>query len=45
MPETKGAKKILHKMEKEYGKKEGIKVYYATANKQERSFSNFKPKK
>lgn len=42
MPETKGAKKVMKKMQDQYGKKAGERVYYATANKQGRSKANFK---
>lgn len=33
MPLNKGGKKMEHSMEKEYGKKKGKKVFYATENK------------
>ena len=33
MPKTKKGKKIMKAMEKTYGKKEGEKVFYASANK------------
>lgn len=42
MPETKGAKKVFRKMQGEYGKKAGERIYYATANKQGRSKASFK---
>lgn len=41
MPETKGAKKVLSKMQGKYGKKKGEKIYYSTANKQGRDFASF----
>ena len=33
MPLTKKGKKVLKNMEKEYGKKKGEQVFYASANK------------
>ena len=33
MPQTKKFKKMLKAMEKEYGKKQGIRIAYATAKK------------
>lgn len=33
MPLTKSGKKIIKKMEKEYGKKKGKEVFYASINK------------
>lgn len=33
MPLTKKGKKIMNAMKKEYGKKEGEKVFYASKNK------------
>jgi hypothetical protein len=41
MPESKDAKKIMSKMKSKYGKKEGERIYYATANKQGRDFADF----
>ena len=37
--------KIIRKFQKEYGKKEGKSLYYATANKQHRNPETFKRKK
>lgn len=33
MPETKKGKKIKRAMQKQYGKKKGTQVFYASANK------------
>lgn len=41
MPISKQGKKVLRKMEQEYGKK-GKQIYYATAKKQGRSEKTFK---
>jgi len=41
VPETKGAKRVMAAMKQEYGAKRGERIYYATANKQNRRFSDF----
>jgi hypothetical protein len=42
MPKSKTARKIMNKMKDKYGEKEGEKVYYATAKKQNRDEKTYK---
>lgn len=42
MPKTASGKKAMKKFKKQYGDKEGEKIYYATANKQGRDEKSFK---
>lgn len=42
MPKSKSAKKILQKMKDKYGTEDGTRIFYATANKQDRDPDTFK---
>jgi sarcosine oxidase delta subunit len=44
MPIVGDAKKVKKSMEKQYGKKEGERVFYATANKEGRTPETWKKK-